>query len=46
LEKIRSIENEKEIKENFDIYLNNKRIDFCYEYKYEKIDKNEIKIIY
>ena len=44
-ENIESIENEKEIKENCEIYLNNKRIDFCYEYKFEKEDKNEIKII-
>ncbi len=42
---IKAIENEKEIKENCEIYLNNKRIDFCYEYKFEKEDKNEIKII-
>ena len=42
---IKAIENEKEIKENCEIYLNNKRIDFCYEYKFEKKDKNEIKII-
>ena len=45
LENIKGIENEKEIKENCEIYLNNKRIDFCYEYKFEKEDKNEIKII-
>ena len=42
---IKAIENKKEIKENCEIYLNNKRIDFCYEYKFEKEDKNEIKII-
>ena len=42
---IKAIENEKEIKENCEIYLNNKRIDFCYEYKFEIEDKNEIKII-
>ena len=30
-ENIKSIENEKEIKENCEIYLNNKKIDFCYE---------------
>ena len=44
-ENIKSIENEKEIKENCEIYLNHKRIDFCYEHKFEKEDKNEIKII-
>ena len=42
---IKAIENEKEIKENCEIDLNNKRIDFCYEYKFEKEYKNEIKII-
>ena len=44
-EYIKSIENEKEIKENCEIYLNNKRIDFCYECKFGKENKNEIKII-
>ena len=43
--KIKAIENEKEIKENCEIYLNNNKIDFCYEYKFEKEDKNEIQII-
>jgi len=43
-ENIKIIENEKEIKENCKIYLNNKRIDFCYKYEFEKIDKNEITI--
>ncbi len=42
---IKEIENEKEIKENCEIYLNDKKIDFCYEYIFEKEDKNEIKII-
>ena len=44
-EYIKSIENEKEIKENCEIYLNNKRIDFCYQYKFGKENKNEIKIV-
>ena len=39
------VEKEKEIKENCEIYLNNRKIDFCYEYEFEKVDKNEIKII-
>ena len=43
-EYIKGIENEKEIKENCEIYLNNKSIDFCYKYKLTK-EKNEIKII-
>ena len=38
---IETNENEKEIKENCEIYLNNKRKDFCYELEFEKIDKNE-----
>ncbi len=38
-------ENEKEIKENCEIYLNNKKKSFSYEYIFEKEDKNEIKII-
>ena len=42
---IKVIENEKEIEENCEIYLNNKRKDFCYELEFEKIDKNEIKIV-
>ena len=45
-ENIKGNENEKEIKENCEIYLNNKRIDFCYEYKFEKEGKNIIKIIF
>ena len=43
--KILKIENQKEIKENYEIYLNNKRMDFCDEYNFETEDKNEIKII-
>ena len=42
---IKSIENEKEIKENCEIYLNNTRIDFCYKCKFVNENKNEIKIV-
>ena len=41
----KAIKNEKEIKENCEIYLNNKKKTFSYEYIFEKEDKNEIKII-
>ena len=38
----KGIENEKEIKDNCEIYLNENKIDFCYEYELE--GKNIIKI--
>ena len=41
--KIKSIENEKEIKENCEIYLNNKKIDFCYKFIFKKKGKYTIK---
>ena len=42
---IQGFQNEKEIKENCEIYLNNKRIDFCYEYEFGNVKKNVIKLI-
>ena len=44
-DKIGIVENEKEIKENCEIELYNKKINFCYEFKFEKEGKNQIKII-
>ena len=43
---IEGIENEKEIKENIEIYLNDEKIDFCYKTKFEKEGENVIKIIF
>ena len=41
------ISNEKDIKDNCEIYINEKKINFCYKYnKLEKKDKNIIKIIF
>ena len=37
--------NEDEIKENCELYLNNKKIDFCYKYKFPKDGKYKIQII-
>ena len=38
--------NKKEIKNNYEIYINNKKIDFSYEYKFPKEGKYIIKIIF
>ena len=43
---IGGIKNEKEIKDNCEIYLNDKKIDFSYEYKFPKEGKYKIKIIF
>ena len=40
---LKGINNEKEIKDNCELYLNEKIIDFCYKYKFEKLF---IKIIF
>ena len=40
------INNEKEIKENCELYLNENKIDFCYKYKFNKERKYTIKIIF
>ena len=40
------INNDKEIKDNCVIYLNDKKIDFCYEYKFPTEGKYTIKIIF
>ena len=37
--------NEDEIKENCELYLNNNKIDFCYKYKFPKDGKYKIYII-
>ena len=42
---LKGIDNEKEIKEKCDLYINNKIMDFTFKYKFEKEGKNEIKII-
>ena len=39
------INNEEEIKENNEFYLNNKKIDFFYKYKFPKDGKYKIQII-
>ena len=39
------INNEDEIKENCELYLNNKKIDFSYKYKFPKDGKYKIVII-
>ena len=43
---IEGINNEKEIKENCELYLNGKKIDFCYKYKFDKEGKYIIKIMF
>ena len=43
---LKDINNEKEIKENCELYLNENKIDFCYKYKFTKEGKNTIKIIF
>ena len=40
------VNNEKEIKDNCEIYLNDKKIDFCYEFKFPKEGKYTIKIVF
>ena len=39
------INNEKEIKKNSELYLNDEKIDFCYKYKFPKDGKYTIQII-
>ena len=36
---LKDINNEKEIKENCELYLNENKIDFCYKYKFDKEGK-------
>ena len=43
---IEGINNEKEIKENCELYLNENKIDFCYKYKFDKEGKYTIKFIF
>ena len=43
---LEGIDNEKEIKENCEFYLNENKIDFCYKYKFTKEGKYSIKIIF
>ena len=43
---LEGINNEKEIKENCELYLNENKIDFCYKYKFDKEGKYTIKIIF
>ena len=38
------IDNGKELKDNIEIYINDKKIDFCFKYKFEKGGKYKIKI--
>ena len=42
---IEGTNNEDEIKENCELYLNNKKIDFCYKYQFPKDGKYKIQII-
>ena len=41
---LKGINNEKEIKNNCELYLNDKKIDFCYKHKFEEKRKYIIKI--
>ena len=43
---LKGINNENEIKENCELYLNGNKIDFCYKYKFTKEGKYTIKIIF
>ena len=43
---LEGINNEKEIKENCELYLNENKIDFCYKYKFDKEGKYTIKFIF
>ncbi len=43
---VKGINNEKEIKDNCELYLNDKKIDFCLKYKFEKEGKYIIIIIF
>ena len=45
-ELIEYVENEKEIKDKSELYLNNQKIQFCFKYKFEKEGKNTINIIF
>ena len=38
------IDNGKDLKENVEIIINNKKIDFCFKYKFDKVGKYKIKI--
>ena len=42
---LKGIDNDKEIMQNCNLFINNKMINFSYRYKFEKEGKNEIKII-
>ncbi len=41
---IKGINNEKEIKDNCEFFLNNNKINFCYHYLFSDIRKNQIKL--
>ena len=43
-DEIKRVENEKEMKDKSELYLNNKKIQFCFKYKFEKEGKNTINI--
>ena len=45
-DEIKCVENEKEIKNKSELYLNNQKIQFCFKYKFEKEGKNTINIIF
>ncbi len=42
---LKGTNNEKEIRENCLLYLNDSRINFCFQYKFEKVGKYSIKIL-
>ena len=43
-DEIKRVENENEMKYKSELYLNNKKIQFCFKYKFEKEGKNTINI--
>ncbi len=43
---IEGISNEKEIKENCEVYLNNNKINFCYIYNFQREEKHTIQILF
>jgi len=43
---LEGINNEKEIKDNIELYINEDKIDFCFKYKFPKEGKYKIKIIF
>ena len=45
-DEIECVENEKEIKDKSELYLNNQKIQFCFKYKFEIEGKNTINIIF